>query len=75
MSWLKSDPQLHITVWLRKPVVGFGCRERDREVPLFGLDGYSIIHSPLNNSPIISNSSDRCFGCLTFDFTYFIRAN
>lgn len=75
MSWLNSDPQLHITVWSRKPVVGFGCRERDREVPLFGLDGYSIIHSPLNNSPIISNSSDRCFGCLTFDFTYFTRPN
>lgn len=40
-----------------------------REMSLFGLDVYSIIHSPLNNGPGISNSSDRCFKCLTFDFT------
>lgn len=34
-----------------KHVVSFCCGAGDREVPLFGLDGYSIIYSPLNNSP------------------------
>lgn len=40
---------------------------------LFGLDVYSIIHSPPNNGPVISNSSDRCFQYLTFDFTYLLE--
>lgn len=46
-----------------------GCRL----VPLFGLDGYSILYGPLNNSLIISNSSDRCFWYLTLDVVYLLE--